>query len=437
MENWEELVRESMRDYQPQVPDNCWESLSQQLDALHAAQGGASAAEQGGASTAGQGAEVTSEAVSGTASEAVSGGTTAAGEATASGAASDLTLGAASEAASATVNAASEMSGASGMVVNGGKIAGSFMGKAAAFFSGAAAKAALGVAVAGGLAFMGYRLLSGSDKEVEPAAQVVAATEKTMEQNDAEQFANQESAPTEEENFSNTSFSEGIPSFLTEDPVAANEDKSVNQMAEAGMGTSVVPEREASQQNRAISQQQPVAERADAASNRTVTAEKNVSDRAVVAEKNASAAHTTAAAEKKASAAHTTAVTESKNEKKSSVPAVSADTKFSTTAKTTGETKKTEGMDMPASPQPAISIPNVITPNGDNVNDYLEITGLEQLTETRLVIYNRGGKVVYEKRAYDNSWQAENLPDGVYYYWFSFEYEGKSLMRQGSIHVIR
>ena len=167
------------------------------------------------------------------------------------------------------------------MAVNGGKIAGSFMGKAA-FFSGAAAKAALGVAVAGGLAFMGYRLLSGSDKEVEPAAQVVAATEKTMEQNDAEQFANQESAPTEEENFSNTSFSEGIPSFLTEDPVAANEDKSVNQMAEAGMGTSVVPEREASQQNRAISQQQPVAERADAASNRTVTAEKNVSDRAVV-----------------------------------------------------------------------------------------------------------------------------------------------------------
>ena len=380
MENWEELVRESMRDYQPQVPGHCWETLSQQLDALHAVQGGASASEQGAEMASEAGTEVTSEAASGT--------------------------------ASTTVNAVSEMSGVSGMAVNGGKIAGSLMGKAAAFFSGAAAKAALGVAVAGGLAFMGYRLLSGSDKEVEPAAQVVAATEKTMEQNDAEQIANQESAPTSEEDFSNTSFSEGIPYYLMEDPSAANDDKSVNQMVEAGVGTSAVPERDASPQNTAL-QQQPVTESADEASSRAVAAEKN------------------------ASVTHTTAVPESKNEKKASAIAASSDIKTSSTAKNKGETNKTDVMDETSSPQPAISIPNVITPNGDNVNDYLEITGLEQLTETRLVIYNRGGKVVYEKRAYDNSWQAENLPEGVYYYWFSFEYEGKSLMRQGSIHVIR
>ena len=87
--------------------------------------------------------------------------------------------------------------------------------------------------------------------------------------------------------------------------------------------------------------------------------------------------------------------------------------------------------------QPEIRIPNVITPNGDNINDYLIINGLDQLSSHRLVIYNRQGKVVYEKRSYDNSWQADNLPDGVYYYWFTFEYNNREWMRQGSIHVIR
>ena len=79
----------------------------------------------------------------------------------------------------------------------------------------------------------------------------------------------------------------------------------------------------------------------------------------------------------------------------------------------------------------------MITPNGDNINDYLVVEGSENLVSTRMVIYNRQGKVVYEKRDYDNSWNAENLPDGSYFYWFTFEYEGHSFMRQGSVQVIR
>ncbi len=90
-----------------------------------------------------------------------------------------------------------------------------------------------------------------------------------------------------------------------------------------------------------------------------------------------------------------------------------------------------------ALPQPDIRIPNVISPNGDNINDYLVIENIHLTEKNQLVIYNRNGRVIYEKRAYDNSWNAENLPEGIYLYWFSFEYGGKEFMRQGSIRVVR
>lgn len=90
-----------------------------------------------------------------------------------------------------------------------------------------------------------------------------------------------------------------------------------------------------------------------------------------------------------------------------------------------------------ALPQPDIRIPNVISPNGDNINDYLVIENIHLTEKNQLVIYNRNGRIIYEKRAYDNSWNAENLPEGIYLYWFSFEYGGKEFMRQGSIRVVR
>lgn len=87
--------------------------------------------------------------------------------------------------------------------------------------------------------------------------------------------------------------------------------------------------------------------------------------------------------------------------------------------------------------QPELRIPNVITPNGDNINDCFVIENLEQTERNRLVIYNRYNKVVYERKNYNNSWNADNLPDGIYRYWLSFEYGGHEFMRQGSIKVVR
>ena len=86
---------------------------------------------------------------------------------------------------------------------------------------------------------------------------------------------------------------------------------------------------------------------------------------------------------------------------------------------------------------PKFTIPNVFTPNGDNVNDYFVIEKIEQLSENQLYISNRYGSVVYEKSNYQNNWGAENLPDGVYFYIFTYVYQGTQFMRSGSVTVRR
>lgn len=66
-----------------------------------------------------------------------------------------------------------------------------------------------------------------------------------------------------------------------------------------------------------------------------------------------------------------------------------------------------------------IKVPNVITPNGDGVNDYLIIEGLNG-TNNRFEVYNQYGAIVYYQDDYQNKWNGttnagNNLPAGVYY----------------------
>jgi gliding motility-associated-like protein len=88
--------------------------------------------------------------------------------------------------------------------------------------------------------------------------------------------------------------------------------------------------------------------------------------------------------------------------------------------------------------QPDVKIPNIFTPNGDSFNDYFVIGGgIEQFSETHLAVFRRDGKVIYEKANYQNDWNADNIPDGVYYYVFKFIYQGEQFMRNGSITIKR
>ena len=74
-----------------------------------------------------------------------------------------------------------------------------------------------------------------------------------------------------------------------------------------------------------------------------------------------------------------------------------------------------------AVPGQELIIPNLITPNGDSKNDYLEVRGEGEMTSllpnTSLEINNRWGDRVYNSSSYDNTWKGDGLSDGVYYYY--------------------
>lgn len=76
-------------------------------------------------------------------------------------------------------------------------------------------------------------------------------------------------------------------------------------------------------------------------------------------------------------------------------------------------------------------IPNLVTPNGDGTNDFLEIPQfhLEANQVNSVSIYNRWGQKVWEAENYDNTevlWSGTNangepVPAGTYYYLVSTE----------------
>ncbi|MEM9859135.1 MAG: gliding motility-associated C-terminal domain-containing protein [Bacteroidota bacterium] len=64
--------------------------------------------------------------------------------------------------------------------------------------------------------------------------------------------------------------------------------------------------------------------------------------------------------------------------------------------------------------EPTVSLPNVITPNGDSKNQFFIVP--DNLINKRLKIFNRNGKMVYESKQYQNNWDGNGLSSGTYYY---------------------
>jgi len=85
-----------------------------------------------------------------------------------------------------------------------------------------------------------------------------------------------------------------------------------------------------------------------------------------------------------------------------------------------------------------LTIPNIITPNNDGVNDKFAITNLEFYPGSELLIYNRWGKKVYENPNYNlmDWWDSGDNPDGVYYYILRV-YDGESIsIEKGSLTIL-
>ncbi|HRZ43126.1 MAG TPA: choice-of-anchor L domain-containing protein [Bacteroidales bacterium] len=84
-----------------------------------------------------------------------------------------------------------------------------------------------------------------------------------------------------------------------------------------------------------------------------------------------------------------------------------------------------------------IEIPNVITPNSDGFNDVFFIKNIDKLKSSRLIIYNRWGKKVFEMENYDNTWDARNHSDGVYYWTLEYSTFFRDSKEHGTVTVLR
>jgi gliding motility-associated-like protein/uncharacterized repeat protein (TIGR01451 family) len=83
-------------------------------------------------------------------------------------------------------------------------------------------------------------------------------------------------------------------------------------------------------------------------------------------------------------------------------------------------------------------IPNVITPDGDGLNDRFEIKGLDKFVENEIVIFNRNGDHVYERKNYQNEWAAVGLVSGTYFFVLkTVDRQGKPHEFKGWIQVIK
>lgn len=92
----------------------------------------------------------------------------------------------------------------------------------------------------------------------------------------------------------------------------------------------------------------------------------------------------------------------------------------------------TAEVDITVSDCPAL--PNIITPNGDALNQAFVLKGLNAPDWT-LRLYNRWGREVFWQEHYDNSWAAQGQPDGVYFYLLTNPATGQKY--KGWVEVIR
>jgi gliding motility-associated-like protein len=68
-----------------------------------------------------------------------------------------------------------------------------------------------------------------------------------------------------------------------------------------------------------------------------------------------------------------------------------------------------------------IWVPDAFTPNGDGLNDVLELPGVSAFPEAVITIFNRWGEVVFKSekgypKPFDGTLNGNKLPTGIYLY---------------------
>jgi len=97
------------------------------------------------------------------------------------------------------------------------------------------------------------------------------------------------------------------------------------------------------------------------------------------------------------------------------------------------DTKKSNVIHFIPSDPHFLTLPNVITPNGDAYNEFFVLD--EKLSGSALVVINRWGIEVYSSEHYGNNWSGGDLSSGTYFYVISNSCFAEKL--KGVISVIR
>jgi gliding motility-associated-like protein len=86
-----------------------------------------------------------------------------------------------------------------------------------------------------------------------------------------------------------------------------------------------------------------------------------------------------------------------------------------------------------------ITVPTVITPNGDGKNDTWNIEALETYPECELKVFNRNGQIVFSSKGYSKPWNGGYkgyvLPSGTYYY--TIDLKDGEPVRSGWVYLAR
>ena len=93
----------------------------------------------------------------------------------------------------------------------------------------------------------------------------------------------------------------------------------------------------------------------------------------------------------------------------------------------------------PVSPSDCF-FPNTITPNGDGLNDVLEVNCLDQYPENEIEVFNRWGRKIYDAKPYQNDFDGKyknkDLPAGTYFYVLKLN-DDENTKHQGFFNLVR
>ncbi len=84
---------------------------------------------------------------------------------------------------------------------------------------------------------------------------------------------------------------------------------------------------------------------------------------------------------------------------------------------------------------------DIITPNGDGLNENFSVINIQDYPSNELFIFNRWGQMVYSKKGYNNEWHGQtnsgaDLPSAAYFYTINL-HDSQNQVWIGSITLIR